>query len=218
MPSMKNTAIIWGKEPNFKLKLKCMALYKFEEVLNDLMDYFILGDPDYLLQYKIENNLPDDLLTEFTTEETGDQVVEEGVIVPMIGVENHPYTVYFNLSDEIPELLKPENQVRHQRDGYCLKVVNNRIYLFTMPYLRDFTEAKVEALKKFKQTEINLANGWYSVVILAGLTKQKVEIETVSGEIKEFESMEPTFEFILKPAVEKPSYNADFTYPFKVEI
>lgn len=195
-----------------------MALYKFDEVLNDLMDYFILGDPDYLLQYKIENNLPDDLLTEFTTEETGDQVVEEGVMVPMIGIENYPYRVYFNLSDETPEFLKQGNEVQHQRDGYCLKVVNGRIYLYTIPYLRDFTEAKVEALKKFKQATIELPNGWYSVTILAGLTKQLLEVETVSGEIKEFETMEPTFEFVLKPSVEKPDYTADFTYPFKVEI
>ncbi|KFF03472.1 hypothetical protein [Flavobacterium reichenbachii] len=191
--------------------------YKFDEVLNDLMDYFILGDPDYLLQYKIENNLPDDLLTEFTTEETGDQVVEQGIMVPMIGVENYPYTVYFNLSDEMPELLKPENEVQHQRDGYCLEVVNNRIYLYTIPYLRDFTAAKVEALKQFKHATIELPNGWYSVSILAGLTQQKIEIETVSGEIKEFESMEPTFEFVLKPSGEKPAYTADFNYPFKVE-
>lgn len=195
-----------------------MAVYKFDEVLNDLMDYFILGDPDYLLQYKIENDLPDDLLTEFTTEETGDQVVEEGVIVPMIGIENYPYTIYFNLSDETPELLKAENEVQHHRDGYCLKVVNGRIYLYTIPYLRDFTETKVGLLKKYKHASIELPNGWYTVTILAGLTKQLLEAETVSGKIEEFESMEPTFEFVLKPSAEKPEYTADFTYPFKVEV
>ncbi|ABQ07155.1 hypothetical protein [Flavobacterium johnsoniae] len=195
-----------------------MAVYKFDEVLNDLMDYFILGDPDYLLQYKIENDLPDDLLTEFTTEETGDQVVEQGVIVPMIGIENYPYTIYFNLSDETPELLKAENEVQHQRDGYCLKVVNGRIYLYTIPYLRDFTETKVGLLKKYKHASIELPNGWYTVTILAGLTKQLLEAEMVSGKIEEFESMEPTFEFVLKPSAEKPEYAADFTYPFKVEI
>lgn len=67
-----------------------MAKYKFDEVLNDLMDYFILGDPDYLLQYKIAQGLPDDLLTEFTTKETGDDVVKQGVMIPMTGVENYP--------------------------------------------------------------------------------------------------------------------------------
>lgn len=195
-----------------------MAVYKFDEVLNDLMDYFILGDPDYLLQYKIQNDLPDDLLTEFTTEETGDQVVEEGVIVPMIGIENYPYTVYFNLSDETPELLKAENEVQHQRHGYCLKVVNGRIYLYTIPYLRDYTETKVGLLKKYKHASIELPNGWYTVTILAGLTKQLLEVETVSGKIEEFESMEPTFEFVLKPSAEKPEYTADFTYSFKVEV
>lgn len=210
---IKSIVIIWEKEQNFNK----MSVYKFDEVLNDLMDYFILGDPDYLLQYKIENNLPDDLLTEFTTEETGDQVVEEGVIVPMIGVENYPYTVYFNLSEDIPELLKSGNEVQHQRDGYCLKVVNGKIYLYTIPYLRDFTETKVGLLKKYKHAVIELPNGWYSVTILAGLTRQQMEIKTVSGEIKQIEEMEPTFEFVLKPTVEKPDYSADFTYPFKVE-
>lgn len=47
-----------------------MPVHKFNEVLNDLMDYFILGDVDCLMKYKIENDLPDDLLTEFTKEET----------------------------------------------------------------------------------------------------------------------------------------------------
>ncbi|CAA9197083.1 hypothetical protein FLA105534_01463 [Flavobacterium bizetiae] len=194
-----------------------MPIYKFDEVLNDLMDYFILGDPHYLLQYKKQHNLPDDLLTEFTTEETGDRAVEQGVIVPMIGIENHPYTIYFNLSENVSELMKPENLLQHKRDGYCLKVNNGRIYLYTIPYLRDFTEAKVEALKKFKQATIELSNGWYTVTVLAGLTNQVTEIETATGEIEKIESMEPTFEFILKPSAEKPEYTADFNYQFRVD-
>ena len=195
-----------------------MPIYKFDEVLNDLMDYFILGDPDYLLQYKRQHNLPDDLLTEFTTEETGDRAVEQGVIVPMIGIENHPYTIYFNLSENVSELMKPENVLQHKRDGYCLKVNNGRIYLYTIPYLRDFTEAKVEALKKYKQATIALPNGWYTVTVLAGLTNQITEIETATGKIEKIESMEPTFEFILKPSTEKPEYTADFNYQFRVEV
>lgn len=179
------------------------TLFKFEEILNDLMDYFILGDPDYLLQYKNIKGLPDDLLTEFTTEETGDIAVENGVLLPMIGIENHPYTIYFNLSGEAPELLKPENQLQHKRDGYCLRVENGRIYLYTIPYLKDFTATKIEALKKYKKATIEIPNGWYSVTILGGLSKQ-------------METMEPTFEFIIKPTNEKPGYTADFSYPFKI--
>lgn len=176
-----------------------MGKYKFDEVLNDLMDYFILGDPDYLLQYKVEQHLPDDLLTEFTTNESGDRAVEQGVMIPMIGVENYPYTVYFTMG-ETPELLKAGNDLQHRCDGYSLRVQNGRIYLYTIPYLKEYTEAKVVALKKYKQATIALENGWYTVSILAGLTKQT-----------------PTFEFLLTPSAEQPVYSGDFLYRFRVE-
>ncbi len=178
-------------------------LYKFDEILNDLMNYFILGDPDYLLSYKGDNNLPDDLLTEFTTNETGDQVVEQGIIVPLSGVENLPYTIYFNLSDTTPELLKDGNQLQVRQDGYCLKVENGQIYLFTMPYLKQFTAGKIESLKKYRTATIKLSNGWYSVSILGGLTIQQSELE-------------PTFEFIIKPSFDKPKYSANIAYSFEI--
>ena len=194
-----------------------IAKYKFNEVLNDLMDYFILGDPDYLLQYKVENGLPDDLLTEFTTQETGNRAVEQGVVVPITGIENYPYTIYFNLSDEIPELLKPNNELQHQQDGYCLWVNNWRIYLYTIPYLRDFSEAKIEIMKKYKNATIGLSNGWYSVTVLGGLTRQTHEIKDKNNKSSIIETMEPTFEFLLKPALEKPEYKADLLYQFRIE-
>lgn len=178
-------------------------LYKFDEILNDLMDYFILGDPNCLLTYKNEKNLPDDLLTEFTTKETGDKVVEDGIIVPLAGVENFPYTIYFNLSDTTPELLKDGNTLQIRQDGYCLKVENEEIYLFTMPYLKKFTEDQIENLKKFKKATIKLDNGWYSVTILGGLTIQQSEPE-------------PTFEFVIKPSIDKPKYSADIAYSFEI--
>lgn len=178
-------------------------LYKFEEVLNDLMDYLILGDPDCLFSYKNKNNFPDDLLTEFTTNETGDKVVEDGIIVPLSGVENLPYTIYFNLSGDTPELLKDGNKLQVQQDGYCLKVENGQIYLFTMPYLRKFTAEQIGNLKKFRTATIKLENGWYSVSVLGGQTIQQ------SG-------LEPTFEFIIKPSIDKPKYFADISYSFAI--
>lgn len=192
------------------------TLYRFDEVLNDLMDYFILGDPDYLLQYKTDQGLPNDLLTEFTTEMTGDIAVENGVIVPLIGIENYPYTVYFNLSDDIPELLKSESQLQHKREGYCLRVENERIYLYTIPYLKDFTQTKVETLKKYKSATIKIPNGWYAVTILGGLTTDILEINTANGDVKRIETKVPTFEFLLKPRTEKPAFAADFSYQFKI--
>ncbi len=66
---------------------------KFTEVLNDLVDYFILGDILLLEEWKNENNLSDDLATEFTINESGDRVFDEGIVIPMSGIENYPYTM-----------------------------------------------------------------------------------------------------------------------------
>lgn len=79
---------------------------KFTEVLNDLVDYFILGDILLLEEWKNENNLSDDLATEFTINESGDRVFDEGIVIPMSGIENYPYTILFHLSDDEPELCK----------------------------------------------------------------------------------------------------------------
>ena len=73
-------------------------IYKFTEVLNDLVNYFILGDILLLESWKRANNLSDDLATEFTTNESGDRAFSEGIVIPMSGIENYPYTVLFNLS------------------------------------------------------------------------------------------------------------------------
>ena len=186
-------------------------LYKFDEILNDLMDYFILGDPEYLLQYRIKNSLPEDLLTEFTTHDTGDVAVEQGIFIPMIGVNPVPHTIYFNLSDETPELLKPENQLQHRKDGYCLRVDNGEIYLYTMPYLHEYTEKTVESLKKNRAATIKMLNGWYSVSILAGLTRQTIEWKN-----EKRETLEPTFEFLIKPSPDKPKYTGDFLHSFTI--
>lgn len=77
---------------------------EFSEVLNDLIDYFLLGDIRLLKRYKTENNLPDDLASEFTTTDSGDNAVLQGIVIPLAGIENHPYTIIFNVSDETPEL------------------------------------------------------------------------------------------------------------------
>ncbi|MCU0353940.1 MAG: hypothetical protein MUD08_09445 [Cytophagales bacterium] len=194
-----------------------MTLFKFDEVLNDLMDYFILGDPDCLLKYKTDNGLPDDLLTHFTATETGDEVVEKGIIVPLAGVNNMPYTIYFNLSDNAPELLREDNQLQVRQDGYCLKVEHGRLYLFTMPYLKKFTPEIVEKLKISVKTSISVPNGWYSVSVLGGQTKQETEILDREGQKIKWEGFEPTFEFVIRPSDNKPLYSADISYFFTIE-
>ena len=66
-------------------------IYKFTEVLNDLVNYFLLGDILLLEDWKQANHLSDDLAMEFTTNESGDRVFAEGIVSPMTGIENYPY-------------------------------------------------------------------------------------------------------------------------------
>lgn len=65
-------------------------IYRFTEVLNDLVNYFLLGDILLLEDWKQANHLSDDLAMEFTTNESGDRVFDEGIVIPMAGIENYP--------------------------------------------------------------------------------------------------------------------------------
>ncbi len=64
-------------------------IYRFTEVLNDLVNYFLLGDILLLEDWKQANHLSDDLAMEFTTNESGDRVFDEGIVIPMTGIENY---------------------------------------------------------------------------------------------------------------------------------
>ena len=110
-------------------------IYKFTEVLNDLVNYFILGDILLLDNWKRANHLSDDLAMEFTTNENGDRVFAEGIVIPMTGIENYPYTTLFNLSGDRPELCKEKNRLQFRKSGYSLKVAHNMLLLFTWPIL-----------------------------------------------------------------------------------
>lgn len=66
------------------------GMLKFTEVLNDLVNYFLLGDILLLEDWKQANHLSDDLAMEFTTNESGDRIFAEGIVIPMTGIENYP--------------------------------------------------------------------------------------------------------------------------------
>ena len=165
---------------------------KFTQVLNDTIDYFLLGDIKLLRDYKNKKGLSNDLATEFTTNESGDEIVTDGVLIPMSKITNQPYTVLFNLSDDTSEFENEENNLIYKKEGYILKVENNKVILFTWWILNDFSDEKVEELfenpAKWNKPFVEIENGWYDVEILGGFTKQK------SGEDYDFE---PTLEFKL---------------------
>jgi len=200
-------------------------IYRFKEVLNDLFDYFILGDILLLKSYQNKNGLPDDLAMVFTTSVYGDNVVSEGVILPMKGIVNYPYNIIFNLSNDTPELLKDGNSLQIRCSGYSIKVENNILMLFTWRILSQFTDEHVRKLidlyRQHDMPFIELENGWYNVEILGGETLQNQEVKNVNtGEIVHFSDFEPTFEFVLvrTDAQEKGAFDVHFNYSIKSSV
>lgn len=182
--------------------------YKFTEVLNDLINYFFLGDVQLLESWKKENYLSDNLAREFTTNESADTAVSDGIILPMEGIENYPYTVIFNLDNETPELFGEENRLQFRRPGYSLKVANKKLMLFTWRILEQFTASNVEALIHDYLLRgkpiIELENGWYRVEVLGGETLQEGEYE-------------PTLEFIIQKTDRQDSDTVDINASFRIK-
>lgn len=180
--------------------------YKFTEVLNDLINFFLLGDVQLLEEWKKGNNLSDNLAMEFTTNESAEAAVCNGIILPMAGIENYPYTIYFDLGNETPELLGRESRLQFRHGGYSLKIANKKLMLFTWRILEQFTADKVDDLIRDylhrRKPIIELDNGWYSIEVLGGETLQNDEYE-------------PTLEFIIRrtdgQVAEKVNINESFT-------
>lgn len=174
---------------------------KYTECLNDLMDYFILTDIYRLSEFQKSNNLSNNLLEEFTSSEYGDDAVLTGVITPIKGVKNFPYTIYFSRSSE-SAFIKPESNVQHKKRGYVLEVSNSRVFLLTMPFFQNWTEASHKLA--LKRPYYDLDNGLY-------------EIEIVCGEILQDDDWEPAFEFIFHLLDDSSKMSADINYAFEVE-
>ncbi|WP_462127452.1 hypothetical protein, partial [Burkholderia stabilis] len=183
--------------------------HEFSEVLNDLIDYFLVGDLLLLKRYKEEHGLPDNLASEFTANDSGDKAVLEGIVIALAGIENHPYTVIFTLDDATPELLKTGCRLQHRRGGYVLRVENRSIMLYTWRILERFNDETVNALlaryREPGRPVIEIENGWYDVEILG-------------GEVPRNGWFEPAFEFVLKRTDEPgDASRVDIGYRFAID-
>lgn len=196
-------------------------IFQFNRCLTNGMDYFIGADPYALLNFKERNNLSDDLLTEFTTNESGDNVVIEGIMIPLEKCEIVPHTIYINFDEENQILNNKENDFQFKEGNYPLKIENGIFCVFTIDYLENFTKQTVETLVSLHRdknyTIVDLENGWYSVEILAGLTQQSFEKSAYHWGVI-IDDMEPTFEFCLKKVSVKPELTAKLNREYKIEI
>jgi hypothetical protein len=125
----------------------------------------------------------------FTTGDSGDLAVHEGVILPLAGIDNLPYRILFTLDQGTPALLEPGSRLKHRRSGHVLRVENRALMLFTWRVLQHFTNKTLgDLLARYQEPGrpiIELDNGLYEVEVLAGaLVRDGL--------------YEPAFEFVLK--------------------
>ncbi len=171
---------------------------KFTECLNDLYNYFFLADPANLSRFKSENNLADNLISEFTQNQSGDIVVEQGVLIPLSGIENYPYIISFQVNNDRSIFNEKQVDLQFKKTGYILEVISKELYLMTVPYLKQWT--KNQGIKSLQSNgikpKIDLENGSYTLEILGGETYQE------SG-------WEPTLEFILKKNISNTKFSVE---------
>ncbi|ATP49718.1 hypothetical protein PZ739_17245 [Pseudomonas kermanshahensis] len=162
--------------------------HEFSEVLNDLIDYFLVGDIQLLERFKQDNDLADDLAHAFTHDDSGDKAVREGVVLPIAGIDNLPYRIIFTLDGHTPALREPGSRLKHQRAGYVLRVEHRALMLYTWRILQHFTnKALGDLLARYQapgRPIIELDNGWY-------------DVEVLGGAVVRDGLYEPAFEFVL---------------------
>ncbi|ALX15347.1 hypothetical protein P350_28175 [Burkholderia cepacia JBK9] len=183
--------------------------HEFSEVLNDLIDCFLVGDLLLLKRYQETHRLSDNVAAEFTTGDRGDNAVLDGIVIPLAGIENHPYTIIFTLDDATPELLKAGSRLQHRRGGYVLRVEHRSAMLYTWRILERFTDETVNALlaryREPGRPVVELDNGWY-------------DVEVLGGEVPRNGWFEPAFEFVLKKADARgDASKVDLGYSFAID-
>ena len=178
---------------------------QFTECLNDTWDYFFLADPINLLKFQEENNLSHDLISEFTANDSGELAAEKGIIIPLSGVNNYPYNIFFQVNSELSVFNDKKNDLQFKKPGYLLEVTNNEIYLITIPYLKNWTKdtGLQNLISNGIRPKVQLENGLYSVTILGGDTFQE------SG-------WEPTLEFVLNKEKDIQFNVEDLNFMFSV--
>ncbi len=180
-------------------------MIRFVGAVNDTYDWFILADVANLNRLQQQHQLGSDLLEVLTTTDIGDEVVEQGVMLPLMGIANLPYTILFNLG-EISAFTQANVAPTHQQYGYVIEVISGQLHLFTVPYLQDWSKRSpnlIELAKQQLRPSVQLANGWYSVTVNAG----DIEAEECTSVI----------EFCLQPMPQQPAFTADVSYQFALE-
>lgn len=179
-------------------------MIRFVGAVNDTYDWFVLADVANVSRLQQRHRLGSDLLEVLTTTDIGDQVAEQGVMIPLMGIANLPYTILFNLGGT-SAFTQAGVAPTHRQAGYVIEVIGARLSLFTVPFLKDWkgrSPRLLDPATRHQWPSMELANGWYSVTVNVG----DLEDEECSSVI----------ELCLRPRAQKPEFGADVSYRFTI--
>ena len=150
---------------------------------------FALVEPARLSEFFEGNAEGQDLLTQFTTTERGEQVLGEGIVIPLLGITPGFYRLIVRQTSEPSTLGKPQITSR----GWVLGTLSGKLILCGLGYLSCWDA------EHFAHHRILLEPGWYEVEIQARL------LEATEG------AEEGVYELILTKVPERPAFTASTT-------
>ncbi|MEM9192057.1 MAG: hypothetical protein AAGF12_22990 [Myxococcota bacterium] len=144
----------------------------FEEVHPEFYDGFVLAEPAQVERFRVKNGLPANLLSEFTSRESGDEVMKQGVMIWMGGIGPDYYDIVFSNAEHPPFLSREGHRIVLTAEGYVTNVVDGCLHLFSLRYLEDFGPAAIASIEKraedSNRPRYELTPGRYGLAIFGG--------------------------------------------------
>ena len=153
-----------------------------------LFDYSLLEE--YFGKIEIDENL----YRKFITTKDGDEVVKQGIVVPIVGINDSSYNVVIRFSDEVSEI---KDELIIFENGEFPLHVKNKIVVADLAVLLEWDPGA-------GWIELNIPTGFYGVTIRGW---QKIENNEVSNY---------GFEIILRESSTLPEFTGSLTKGMQV--
>jgi hypothetical protein len=152
---------------------------------------FVIYEPELLKKYLENNNLKNNnLLQYFTKTEHGDIITENGIVIPMMDIDDDYYN--FSIIENINEKIVVDKKFSSK--GWIMQIISNEIHIIGIGYFYDIQATNENNILKF-----NVENGWYEIEITGGTIGDKL-----------------FYELILNKKENKPEYYGDINFSYKL--
>jgi len=150
---------------------------------------FALVEPARLSEFFEGKAQDQDLLTQFTTTPLGEQVLKDGIVVPLLGITPGYYRVTVRQASESASIANP--QVASL--GWVLRTITGKLIVCGLGYLTQWNSEHPE------HRHIEIEPGWYELQIQAGL------LDSDDGD------EEGIYELVLNKVPDRPAFTASTT-------